>query len=555
MSSCLASLVSGAPPLQWRVEGAPVAVWLDGSHIHVVSGASVARVARQGGGVSRLASLPGTAVTAHLATACLTVLVRPADPAIDFLLVTVDLATWTTRTLTSVPRARVGARPWVLEVPRAALAPELAARLREVRGEAVYVVGSEGRALVTDGVAVCSVAAPKRRWQFVRRFVRLPGRRGGRPASSFGELAAAVRRVETRGAFHLPAATVTEVVVGPGPDPAHLYLLTECGDLWEAEEGRRLLGGVARGAGWGAEVAAVTWDGAIYSFPPTSHQSAGLSARQLLPGAGVGEVVREVVAAATMVSGLAGQVEDRRVELEQLRLATTMLDSKARVFEQEVNVTSDWAEGRGVLLHLTNTSSHQVRGELWRVLVEVRGCGGAVWTRTTSPPPLLPPLGRLSLHLHLPNLLPRHTPVSLTSRLVYCGERTAGLVPTQMLATSTLSLLDLARLVSTGDMLPCSAPPPAPRPGLLASLGVQAAPPATRVVVRARTEVARSGVEVLAAEEGLVGCRSVILDCLGVRVEATLEAVGEEHVRWVLRGEAAVVEQLVAEMVRRVPGN
>ena len=78
--------------------------------------------------------------------------------------------------------------------------------------------------------------------------------------------------------------------------------------------------------------------------------------------------------------------------------------------------------------------------------IQVRSREGKTWTHNLPLPARLLPLGRLSLHLPLPKLLPDETPLTIATKLVYTGASTSGMLPTRLLATSQVSLVKLLHM-------------------------------------------------------------------------------------------------------------
>ena len=147
------------------------------------------------------------------------------------------------------------------------------------------------------------------------------------------------------------------------------FLLTECGDLCEG--GRQLLGDVGGLETANGVLVAWTLDGAIYTFSHQHCSKSSSSILQVLPGfEGKGGIVKEVAAAAGAVTRLGEEEEKRREEIDQMRLATLMLGDMS-VFDQQVEVTYGWGGVRGLQVELLNTSGQELKGELWKVHLEV----------------------------------------------------------------------------------------------------------------------------------------------------------------------------------------
>ena len=145
-----------------------------------------------------------------------------------------------------------------------------------------------------------------------------------------------------------------------------------------------------------------------------------------------------------------------------MRLATLMMGDMT-VFDQKVKVTFGYGEGRGLQLELTNTSGQDLKGELWKVNLEVGPCNipdsllscsmyqvrslqGSTWTHNLPLPACLLPLGRLSFHLPLPKLLPGEAPLRIATKLIFTGASYCSMVATRILATNQVSFFELLHI-------------------------------------------------------------------------------------------------------------
>jgi hypothetical protein len=201
-------------------------------------------------------------------------------------------------------------------------------------------------------------------------------------------------------------------------------------------------------------------------------------------------------------------------------------------------------------------SGNELLGRCWSLQLEVATAGGWVAAQASPLPGRLPDQASLSLHLPLPRLAPRDTPVRLQVRLLFHGAAAAGLAPSQPVATRRLSLLELVQRVQTGG----SGPSPVlqgagGRAAFLASLGPGA--PEEKAAWAAelgREAVAGSGLALLVeAQEAAAGQRTALtLDFFGRRLAVEVDPAGPDRALWSWRaGEPGLLGALRADLEAR----
>jgi len=328
------------------------------------------------------------------------------------------------------------------------------------------------------------------------------------------------------------------------------FLLTECGDLWEG--GRPLLGNVGGLETANGVLVARTFDGAIYTFSQNCSNTSS-SILQVLPGfEGKGGIVKEVAAAAGEVTRLGEEEEKRREEIYQMRLATLMLGDMS-VFEQQVEVTYGWGGVRGLQVELSNISGQDLKGELWKVHLEIRSHEGKTWTHNLPVPARLLPLGRLSLHLPLPKLLPDETPLTIATKLVYTGASTSGMLPTRLLATSEVSLIKLLHMdVATQSRTTFIPLQSECENGLFSCLGIPSPQSASFARDIGRLQLERSSLQVL-REIGTGGHKAFLLDFFGRKLSLTVTPEPSDQCHLSFCGEPSLLNSLQRELNAMFP--
>ena len=277
---------------------------------------------------------------------------------------TLDLATLTATTVASL---HVSSAPpmWLLVLSRRHLCTQISKLIDRLVGDSVYFVGGHGSptmAFTASDQAIKVGFSIRSRWQFLQKHTNKP--HTIKSVKSFSELAVTLTQRRNAGDEKTDVRKgLLDVIEFAGKT----FLLTECGDLWEG--GKPLLGNVGGLETANGVLVARTLDGAIYTF--SQHCSKRSSILQVLPGfEGKGGIVKEVAAAAAEVSRLGEEEEKRREEIDQMRLATLMLGDMS-VFDQRVEVTFGWGGVRGLQVELSNTSGRELKGELWKVHLEV----------------------------------------------------------------------------------------------------------------------------------------------------------------------------------------
>ena len=319
----------------------------------------------------------------------------------------------------------------------------------------------------------------------------------------------------------------------------HLWLvvLSSQGELWKL--GRKqtlLLSNVRLVTEYQGVILALTVDQSVYSWSGGGEMSSTSCASLLVERWREGEMVRRVEEAAREVRLVTRETQRMEEEVQQLRVLHSLLDSDTRLFEVSVRVRPVW-EGRQLELELVNTAGLEILGRCWRLLLELREAGGRLETRDLALPCRLGQGGRLSTVLPLPPLAVGELPLTLEARLLWRGEE-RGLVPSQVVATTTLSLLDLlAVLQSSVTPLSCTRPVLGEREAFLACLGEQGKEQERErcALLLPRTAVARGKVSwmVEAAAEVRPQHRRCLLLGLGLRrLEVEVEEVREGELRW-----------------------
>ena len=281
---------------------------------------------------------------------------------------TLDLATLTATTVASLP---VSSAPpmWLLVVSRRHLCSQISKLIDKLVGDTVYFVGGHGSptmAFTASDQAIKVGFSIRSRWQFLQKNTTKP--HTIKAVKSFSELAVTLTERRSAGDEKNLKTDVRRGLLDVIEFVGKTFLLTECGALWEG--GRPLLGNVGGLETANGVLVARTLDGAIYTFSQDCSKSSS-SILQVLPGfEGKGGIVKEVAAAGGVVSRLGEEEEKRREEIDQMRLATLMLGDMS-VFDQQVEVTCGWGGVRGLQVELSNTSGQELKGELWKVHLEV----------------------------------------------------------------------------------------------------------------------------------------------------------------------------------------
>ena len=129
--------------------------------------------------------------------------------------------------------------------------------------------------------------------------------------------------------------------------------------------------------------------------------------------------------------------------------------------------------------------------------IQVRSREGKTWTHNLPLPARLLPLGRLSLHLPLPKLLPDETPLTIATKLVYTGASTSGMLPTRILATSQVSLVKLLHMDVTTQSITTFIPLQSDcESSLFSCLGIPPPQPASFTRDIGRLQLERSSLQV-----------------------------------------------------------
>lgn len=310
-----------------------------------------------------------------------------------------------------------------------------------LEGDKVYFIGGYGTQTLASTEAsdqtITVGFSVRGSWQFLQKHMAKPHALGN--VTSFSELGATLtqRGITSENCGHRGLLDVIEF-------SDKTFILTACNNLWEG--GRLLLGTVGGIETVGGVLVAWTFNGGIYTFNDQFRSNSSASLLPTLPGfEGKGGLVKEVTAAAKEVARMGKEGEKRREEIDQMRLATVMMGDMA-VFDQKVKVTFGYGEGRGLQLELTNTSGQDLKGELWKVNLEVRSLQGSTWTHNLPLPACLLPLGRLSFHLPLPKLLPGESPLRIATKLIFTGASNCSMVATRILATNHVSFFELLHI-------------------------------------------------------------------------------------------------------------
>ena len=323
--------------------------------------------------VIKLLKFSAKVTATHILTDCLTVMQHSSNcdkAAQNYLKIEIlDLVSLTATTVASLPVSSPSPT-WLLVLSRHHLSPKISKLVNRLAGDTVYFVGGHGSptvALTASDQAIEVDFSIKSRWQFLQKHMTKP--HTIKAVTSFSELAVTLTQRRNAGDGNSSEINVRRGLLDVIEVSGRTFLLAECGDLWEG--GRLVLRNVGGLESAKGVLVVWTFDGAIYTFSDQDCSKSVSSVLQILPGfEGKGGIVSEVAAAAKVVTRLGEEEEKRREEIDQMRLATLMLGDMS-VFEQQVEVTYGWGEGRGVQVELSNTSGQELKGEFWKVHLEV----------------------------------------------------------------------------------------------------------------------------------------------------------------------------------------
>ena len=451
-----------------QVEGKVLSAWQHGQgsdrHLLVATEVALYRLNMDCQHNVMLHKFSGKVTATHVLSNRLTVLQHPFScdektPKNCLRIELLDLATLMSTTVASLPMSSSSPSPtWLLVLPRNHLSSQISKLVDRLVGDKVYFIGGYGTQTLASTEAsdqtITVGFSVRGSWQFLQKHMAKPHALGN--VTSFSELGATLtqRGITSENCGHRGLLDVIEF-------SDKTFILTACNNLWEG--GRLLLGTVGGIETVGGVLVAWTFNGGIYIFNDQFRSNSSASLLPTLPGfEGKGGLVKEVTAAAKEVARMGKEEEKRREEIDQMRLATVMMGDMA-VFDQKVKVTFGYGEGRGLQLELTNTSGQDLKGELWKVNLEVGPCNipdsllscsmyqvrslqGSTWTHNLPLPACLLPLGRLSFHLPLPKLLPGESPLRIATKLIFTGASYCSMVATRILATNQVSFFELLHI-------------------------------------------------------------------------------------------------------------
>ena len=352
-----------------------LSVWQRGKesdcHLLVVTENSLFRLDLDGShSVALLFKFSGKVAATHVLTDRLTVL-RDDNAQNHLKIEVIDLPTLTATTVASLPVSS-SAPTWLVALSRHQLSSQTSRVVHRLVGDTVYFVGGHGSpTMASTAISDHSIEVGfsiRSRWEFSQKHIMTKPTMV-KTVTSFSELALTLRQRMNAGDEKNLEVDVRRGLLDVIESSDKTFLLTECGNLWEG--GRPLLRNVGGLEVAGGVLVAWTLDGAIYTFSQKEQFKSAACVLQVLPGfESKGGIVKEVAAAAREVTRLGEEEEKRREEIDQMRLATLMLGDMP-VLDQQVEVTFGWGGERGLGVELTNTSGQELKGELWKVHLEV----------------------------------------------------------------------------------------------------------------------------------------------------------------------------------------
>lgn len=442
------------------------------------------------GNISELVSFQGSVTDAFLETSLLTVLVQTSilerkNQESDFVIKTVNLTDFHTETMCSFSCDRETEDLWCLRASSEQLVHDFwtwcgAGTQRARSAEDVFVVGDAQTTLIMkNNRTYRKEKGYCRRCHFQRKWLHISDDEDSFFAHSFGSLSALLRAKKERVTCHFLEAEIAEMMVTSDPEQKFEFVLTENGDLWRfGEEAKKILDKVKIINIFRDSLTAVTVDNALYSFDKNSKDLCSVSVRELLPEGGDrnSEIVKNLEIAAQEITKIGAEIEEDKLELEQLKIVHVMLDNKKSLFESKINVSSNFNHGREINLEICNVSGCEIIGKYWRLHLEIKMLGkGCVQNKTFSLPQRFSVQEKMQVFQVLPDYPVKDLPIVIKGRLFFVGrDLNLGVVSSQTLFTQTLNLLDLLQIIQSGETqfprLPQSC---SNRDSFLASLGIQ----------------------------------------------------------------------------------